>query len=107
MTKRNLLLAGALAAMVATAGQAGPDRNLGVTVRANIAAQVIDPDPDYSNMPLPGTSGRRAADAMIRYQTGKLKPLLKTNGKADGFGQGAQGEEPTVSIPLISSGTPN
>ena len=56
---------------MATAANAGPERDLGATVRANLAAQVIDPDPDYSGVPLPGTSGRRAADAMIRYQTGK------------------------------------
>ncbi len=91
--------------LAASAASAGPERNLGATVRADIAAQVIDPNPDYSGMPLPGTSGQRAADSMIRYQTGKLKPLLKTNGKADTFGQGATGDEPTVSIPLISSGT--
>lgn len=83
---------------------AGPDRNLGASVLANIVTQAVDMDPDYRGRPLVGTSGRRAADAMIRYQTGKLKPLLRTNGKSDLGGQGGAGDEPTVSIPLISTG---
>ncbi len=75
-------------------------------MRADVSAQVIDMNPDYSGRPIAGTSGRRAADAMIRYQTGKLKPLLRTNGKPDIGSQGGAGEEPTVSIPLISSDAP-
>lgn len=99
-------MAGTLA-MAATAAVAEPERDLGASVRANIAAQVVDLNPDYSNRPAAGTSGRRAADAMIRYQTGRLKPLLKTNGKTDLGAQGGAGDAPTVSIPLISTGSPN
>ncbi len=100
-----ILAAAALAA--ATSADAGPDRGLGATVRANIAAQAVNLDPDYANSPVTGTSGRRAADAMIRYQTGQLKPLLKINGKTDLGSQGGAGDAPTVSIPLISTGAPN
>ena len=44
---------------------------------------------------------------MIRYQTGKLKPLLKTNGKTDLGSQGGAGDNQTVSIPLIAGGPNN
>jgi len=90
---------------VASAAYAGPDPDLGSSVRANVAAQVIDMHPDYAGRSAV-TSGRRASDAVIRYQTGKLKPLLRTNGKTDIGSQGGAGDEPTVSIPLISSGKP-
>ena len=83
---------------------AGPERDLGATVRNNVVVQTIDPAPDYAGVPDPGYNGRRAADAMIRYQPGNLTPLLKPNGKSDLGGQGGAGDEPTVSIPLISSG---
>ncbi|MBV8972729.1 MAG: hypothetical protein JO290_10605 [Sphingomonadaceae bacterium] len=90
--------------LLPAAAYAGPDPDLGSTVRADIAAQVIHHHPDYTGLPLPGTSGQRAADAAIRYQTGKLKPLLKTNGHTDVGGQGGSSDQPTVSIPLIESG---
>ncbi len=90
--------------LAAATARAGPDPELGSTVHANVAVQTINRDPDYTGIPLPGTSGRRAADAAIRYQTGKLKPLLKTNGRTDIGGQGGAGDAPTVSIPLIESG---
>ena len=103
--KMERLLAAALAVAPAAVA-AGPEADLGATVRHNMAVQVIDMHPDYTGRPTPGTSGRRAADGMIRYQTGKLKPLLRTNGKSDLGGQGGAGDEPTVSIPLISTGDP-
>lgn len=106
MKIRATLIASALAITAAEAN-AGPERDLGASVRANTAAQVVDMDPDYSNRPAAGSSGRRAADAMIRYQTGRLKPLFKTNGKTDLGSQGGAGDAPTVSIPLISTGSPN
>ena len=86
---------------------AGPERDLGASVRADIAAEVVDMNPDYRDRPVTGTSGRRSADAIIRYQTGRLKPLLKTNGKTELGAQGGAGDAPTVSIPLIATGSPN
>ena len=94
-------------AAIGTPASAGPDPMLGASVNTNVAAQVVDPHPDYRGRPFAGTSGRRMADAMIRYQTGKLKPLIKTNGKTDLGGQGGASDEQTVSIPLISTGSPN
>lgn len=103
---RALLIGGALA-ITATVAQAEPEHDLGASVRANAAAQIVDAAPDYSSSPVARTSGRRAADAMIRYQTGRLKPLFKTNGKTELGAQGGASDAPTVSIPLISTGAPN
>lgn len=95
--------------LLTTAGvaMAGPDRDLGASVRADIEEQVVDMNPDYRDRPITGTSGRRSADAIIRYQTGQLKPLFRINGKTDLGSQGGAGDAPTVSIPLISTGSPN
>lgn len=107
MMIRTILL-GCIVAVVSTdSARAGPDPDLGASVRANVAAQVINMNPDYSDQPPPVASGRRTSDAMIRYQTGKLKHLLKTNGRTDLGGQGGASDETTVSIPLISTGSPN
>lgn len=102
-----LMVLGVVVAGSAGAASAGPDRYLGASVRANVDAQVVDHDPDYSAKPAAGFNGRRAADAMIRYQTGQLKPLFKTNGRTDVGTQGGASDAPTVSIPLISTGSPN
>lgn len=102
---RAMIVVGMLTAAAAAA--AGPDRDLGASVRADIDEQVIDMNPDYRDRPVTGTSGRRAADAIIRYQTGQLKPLFRTNGKTELGSQGGAGDAPTVSIPLISTGSPN
>ena len=91
-------------ALIGAPALAVSDRNLGAAVKADVAVQVINPNPDYGDA-LPGASGRRMVDATIRYQTGKLKPLLKTNGKTDIGGQGGASDAPTVSIPLVSTGS--
>ena len=92
------------ATLVATVAVAGPDRDLGVIVRSNIAVQSVERTPDYSDRPFPGTSGRRAADAVIRYQTDKIKPLLKTNGKTDVGAQGGSNDSSSSTAPLVTSG---
>ena len=109
MRPARLVLAAVMPALltVASGAHAGPDRDLGSSVHNNIAAQAIDPAPDYTGQPFPGTSGRRAADAVIRYQTGKLKPLLKTNGKTDVGTQGGSNDSASAVAPLVASGTPN
>lgn len=103
MMKRIAVVALALAAPAL----AGPDRDLGATVNANIARQTIDPDPHYAGTRGPGADGRRTADALIRYETGRLKPLVRTNGKVELGNQGGAQDAPTVSIPLINTGSPN
>lgn len=101
-----LILFGALAG-VATVAMAGPEPELGATVRNNRDAQIVNPNPNYAGIPAPGSNGRRSTDAMIRYETGRLKPLLRTNGKTDVGGQGGADDTPTVLVPLLNTGTPN
>lgn len=78
-----------LAAGLATAGCA-TDAGLGNAVRQNIAAQVIDPDPQHRGTPMEAGSGDRAALAMRRYRQGRvLEP--KPTGGAQPFQVGGQG----------------
>jgi len=61
----------ALAAVVALAGCADARRDLspgfGATVRANLAAQIADPEARYDRVRQPGDDGVRAALAASRY----------------------------------------
>lgn len=78
-----------LAAGLATAGCA-TDTGLGNAVRQNMAAQVIDPDPQHSGTPVEAGSGDRAALAMWRYRKGRvLDP--KPGGAARPFEVGQTG----------------
>ena len=86
---------------------AGSDPEFGATVRNNRDAQIINPNPNYAGLPPPSGNGKRSADAMIRYETGHLKPLLKTNGKTDVGGQGGADDAPTIMVPLLGTGSPN
>jgi hypothetical protein len=49
----------------------GPD-NFGEANRQTLAAQIIDPQPEYLS-PVPVTSGEHAAQAVERYRTDKVK----------------------------------
>ncbi len=98
---RSLVLAALLVAPIAA--RAGPDPALGSSVRANIITQTIDMNPRYIGDPRPGDNGQKAVDALIRYRTGKLKPLIRTNGKPELGAQGGAQDTPTVSIPIINS----
>ncbi len=102
---RRMLAYLGLIALGATAARAEPDPELGASVRSNIATQIADPHPRFEGALIEGGDGQRSTDALIRYRAGKLKPLLKTNGKTDIGGQGGAGEQATVSIPIIQ--TPN
>ncbi len=82
-----LLFAGIAGLAFADAAHAAPDRDLGSSVRHT-----------------EGGDGERAVDSLTRYRTGKLKPLLKANGKSDLGGQGGAVDAPTVAIPLIQNG---
>ena len=92
-----------MSCLLAGAASAGPDPDLGASVRGNIAAQTIDMNPRYVGDIKPGDNGQRTVDAFIRYRTGKLKPLLKTNGKPDLGVQGGAGDSPTEDIPILGS----
>ena len=107
MMTRTLLAAALLAAAApaaAVAWQQDADAALGDTVRNNIDVQTIYPNPNYAGIPLPGSNGRRTSDAMIRYETGKLKPLLRTNGKTEVGGQGGATEAATKDVILLNTG---
>lgn len=69
-----------LAAAAALAGCATPVRDLGLSVQNNIVAQVVDLEPVYAGVPIEGSSGRRAADAVKRYNDGAVKALAAPGG---------------------------
>lgn len=48
------------------------DHGWGEANRATMAAQVIDPNPEYEN-PIPETSADHAVDAIDRYREGNVK----------------------------------
>ena len=62
-----VLLLGALAA-----GCTPTDATFGNAVRQTMAAQVVNPDPQYDT-PLPTTEAAKAAAAVDRYRTDKVK----------------------------------
>jgi len=67
-------LAAALAGC-ATDGQdflSGADPNFGEAVRQTMAAQVIDPDPQY-DYAVPESNGQHATAAIERYRTGQVR----------------------------------
>lgn len=45
--------------------------DFGAAVRANMAAQMVDPQPAPA-AGAPAFSGRRAADAIVRYESGRV-----------------------------------
>ncbi len=63
--------AAAMAALIA-AGCSPTDATFGNAVRHTMAAQVVDPDPQYEN-PVPTTEGAKGAAAVERYRTDKVK----------------------------------
>ncbi len=99
-----LLFAGIAGLAFADAAHAAPDRDLGSSVRHNVAVQIANPYRRFRNTLTEGGDGERAVDSLTRYRTGKLKPLLKANGKSDLGGQGGAVDAPTVAIPLIQNG---
>lgn len=69
------------------------DPGLGETSRFNAAAQIINPDPIYpSDGAQPGDSGAKAAAAVTRYRTDKVKAVetLSTETSTEG-GSGSSG----------------
>ena len=71
-----LLFALFAAAPLAGCGeQAGLPEGMGNSVRANIAAQVDNPEPNLSTAPV-GADGERLGDAYRRYSTGRVYPPI-------------------------------
>ncbi|MFC4293526.1 hypothetical protein ACFO0A_00480 [Novosphingobium tardum] len=82
-TKRALLAAGAVLALAGCTGwdpRTGKieDAGWGEANRQTIAAQVIDPDPQYEYVD-PETSGLHAAQAIERYRTDRVKQPVTTS----------------------------
>lgn len=69
----------------------GPD-NFGEANRQTMAAQIIDPAPDY-DYAVPETSGEHAAQAAERYRTDKVKQPVRmsTTRSVTGSGSGGSG----------------
>lgn len=72
---------------LATSACAVTDTGLGNAVRQNMAAQVIDPDPQYRGTPVEAGSGARAALAMRRYREGRvIEPRVTGGSQRNGIG---------------------
>src|SRR5579863_10244246 len=88
-----LALAGPLSAC-ATQQLHGPESilggkdNFGEANRQTLAAQIVDPTPTYQTV-VPETSAAHAAQAILRYNTDKVKKPEKVNsGSSSGSGGG-------------------
>lgn len=68
----------------------GKVNNWGEANRQTMAAQVIDPDPQYDNA-VPASSGDHAADAVDRYNNDKVKKPDKVRTTTVGSGGGGSG----------------
>ena len=64
---------GAILALAVTAAACTPtDVTFGNAVRTTMAAQVVDPDPQYAE-PVPATDAAKSAAAVERYRTDRVK----------------------------------
>lgn len=80
----SLLLLGALSSPAVAA----EDKAFGCTVRQNIEVQTVDMDPRYEGKLMEGGVGNRSTAAVRRYQTDKIRPLIRVDGRTQ---VGAQG----------------
>lgn len=65
------IVAAAVLAALATACTP-TDATFGNAVRQTMAAQVVNPDPEYES-PVPTTDGAKGAEAIERYRTDRVK----------------------------------
>jgi hypothetical protein len=90
--KSMLILSGVA---LAAAGCAPVDPGFGEALRYDMAAQTIDPDPQYpADASQPGDNGEKAQKATERYRKGQTKALRRESaggGSAGGAGGGAGG----------------
>jgi len=80
------LAAASLAAACLLSACETPDPDLGHALYYNRNIQVVDMNPAYAGTPMEGSDGVRLVDAQNRYLQGKVKDLLKVDGKS-GIGQ--------------------
>ncbi|OJU09595.1 MAG: hypothetical protein BGN86_13530 [Caulobacterales bacterium 68-7] len=74
--------------------------SFGMAVRADVAAQIADPDANYANRPAPATDGRRLGLAMERYREGKV---TKPTASASEVGEAAAGNGGSPGMPALPS----
>ncbi|ALR22491.1 hypothetical protein [Sphingobium baderi] len=70
------------------------DPTMGGAIRTNYAQQVINPAPLYEGQEMEGGDGARAAAAVERYRTDKVKQprtIRTTSGSGGGGGGGSSG----------------
>ncbi len=80
-----------LMALMSSPAVAGEDKEFGCTVKHNITVQAVDMDPKYAGTLMEGGVGQRSTAAVRRYQTDKVRPLLRTDGRSQVGGQGGGG----------------
>lgn len=81
----------------ATPGALAPGQdNFGEAVRQTMAAQIIDPAPEYDT-PFAQTSGAQVAGAIERYRTGTVKQPASQGISAIGRQSGGSGGAPAAS----------
>lgn len=86
MNIERLFAAGLAASLIA--GCTPTDVTLGNAVRTTMAAQVVDPDPQYEDA-IPTTDAAKAASAVDRYRTDKVKKpvnIRTTSGQSGSSG---------------------
>lgn len=64
------------------------DTTMGEALHTTLAAQVIDPDPQYEYLD-PATSGQHAAQAIERYRTDKVKKPERISSTSRGSSSGS------------------
>lgn len=81
-------------AVAGLAGCAPVDPGFGESLKYDMAAQTIDPDPVYpENGAKPGDNGQKAAKASENYRKGTTKPVqsIGTSSGTSGGGSGGNG----------------
>ena len=76
--KATLLGIGIGAATLAVSACAPVDPGFGDSLRYDMAAQTINPDPVYpATAAKPGSNGEKAAEATKKYRKGQTKPAVR------------------------------
>jgi hypothetical protein len=80
-----------LIAALSSPAMAGEDKEFGCTVKHNVEVQTVDMDPKYAGTLMEGGVGQRSSAAVRRYQTDKVRPLQRTDGRSAVGAQGGSG----------------
>lgn len=88
MTIKRIFACAALALSVAACTP--NDIGLGNAVRANYAAQVVEPDPQYADAMV--ANGAQAAAAQDRYRKGNVKKPVRAETTVSKSGSGSGGQ---------------